>query len=129
VTTEDAAREAWAMLTRADDPMPAVIARDWVMEMANVERDEAVKSLAGAGADWLQSKLYPSSDWNFTPYTLVFAIRILGFGKATEQVKCLRWAEVENPPTPATPAWLAWCDLAERAVELLRELTAVEATA
>ncbi len=111
------------MMTRTDDPMPAVIARDWVMDAANVERDEAVKALAVAAADSLRFQDKNRDSWSMTPVGIMEAMAKNRLGFATEEVERMRSAERDRPDYQSA-RWLAWCDRAERAVELLRELTA-----
>ncbi len=117
------AATAWAYITRADGPMPPLIARDWLMDHAECERDDAVKLLADAAADGMDFSSFPGNRWDWTPSEVVSAIRRLDFYVCDMRIKNIRVVESERD-IPGTQQWLVWCDRADRAIAILRELAA-----
>ncbi len=117
------AATAWAYITRADDPMPPLIARDWLMDHAECERDAAVKMLADAAAASLRFEVRKDTNWDYTPSSAIYEIRTMDLDEAASRLDNMRQAERETPDA-GTRHWLAWCDRAGRAIAVLRELAA-----
>ncbi len=120
------AADAWAMLVRDENPMPPLIARDYVMDGAGCERGEAVCLLACAAADWLQElRCTILNNFNLPD-------RFTVSGETTNAVREMRLelaAECRGkltaiPRRNSEAIYDRWVWHAEHAVAILRELLA-----
>jgi hypothetical protein len=120
LTPAEVAAEAWAMLTRPAEPMPPLIARDWVMDHAGCERRQAVMLLAAVARKSLEFDR-GRGVWKVTPDRIISYIPA-DLGAAEYQISRIRKEEGEEPDKYST-FWLDWCDRAERIAKIFRELT------
>ena len=134
---EEKAAEAWALMARAADPMPYYVARDWLMEQANCERETAVEALVAVAVEWLRAVPVPQDDRLTSKAKSVCAALTGGrlLGAATELKEIRRAVEpqfgVPSVPTMAlreqwerlAPVWAPWIAAAVLAVRLVRELS------
>ncbi len=117
---------AWAMIVRDTNPMPPLIARDFVMDGVGCERGEAVKLLAGAAADWLESERRRWLVWT----------RDATDGTVTGDM-CLKFRSLDLDETEQLSHYMClpdelldrteyddFCDRVNNAVAILRELLA-----
>ncbi len=118
------AATAWAYITRADGPMPPLIARDWLMDHAECERDAAVKMLAEVAYDTLVYVRSETDTWTVTPSGILSRFGDGFYETVADDVADMREVEKTEPDDHQTAFWLAWCDRADRAIAILRELTA-----
>ncbi len=107
--------------------MPALIARDWVMEQVGCEREKSAALLMRAAVHTLQFDSRVGS-WEWTPNHIIHSITDFNFVEASNHINRIREAELDEG-NRGSALWLAWCDRAKVAVILLRELTAVEVSA
>lgn len=132
------AAEAWALMTRADDPMPSYAARDWLMEQADCEREVAVEALGAVAVEWLRAVPVPQDTW-LTPKaeSLCAAFaggRLLGASALLREIRGGVESQFYGPAALAvtiirerlervTREWAPWVAAAALAVRLVRELS------
>lgn len=124
------AAEAWAMLSRADDPMPVYAALDYVRERGECEDVEAVRrALYGAAADDLEGAMpgAPTMDmWSISAPDQVGQIRVGQFFGHT--VEYMRADTKKFLQSEWTREWFWWFDRADAALALCRAIAATGET-
>jgi hypothetical protein len=136
---EHKAAEAWALLTRADDPMPPYVARDWLMEQADCDREAAVEALSAVAVKWLRAVPVPQEEGSLTSRaeSVCAALaggRLLGAAGLLREIRgsvepqflhpiSLTSSSVREWRERVTREWAPWIAAAALAVRLVREFS------
>ncbi len=109
---------AWKMCWRTANPMPAIIARDWVMNEIGCERKEAVQAIAQA-AGRLLSGLQPTK-WNERSKSGMICAYVSRMFLHAAWVALDELKGISTAPA-MDELYLAWCEHAARVLRLLKE--------
>lgn len=114
------AAEAWALVARDEDPMPAVVAVDYLRELSGCDDRDAVKLALYAAAAASFEGTYPTNSWEVTPQYAVARWRDGDVRSAAVHMKMAR--ETEEDGHDDSNLWMPWFRRAERALALCLEI-------
>lgn len=138
---ETRAAEAWGMIVRPTEPMPAVIALDFVEEKGDAPRTKAAEALYACAAEYL-ANLFPSNETDTEDYTrqadgicqeLWNGCRSLAQRNASAlqtETTDLRISRILHPRAvtqrraDCAAQWGVWCVYAKQAIEWCQQIHA-----